>query len=182
MGKMLLGLIVGLLIVPVVAAVVLFSGHFPIRATEKPPGWERRIANMALDPAIEGEASGLASPIAGNDDDLMKGMRIYTDHCAVCHGNPGRPSQWGANDFYPPTPQLAARGVHDPVPNIFALVKFGVRYTGMAGWKDVLPDDDLWRVSTFLHNVKTLPAPVDSAWKAAAQAAAAGGASAAGAR
>ena len=169
MGKILIGCVVGLLVVPAIAAVVAFSGHFPIQATDKPPGWERRFANMALDPAVEREARGLVSPIAVTDEELMKGMKVYREDCAGCHGDRGKPSHWGRNNFYPPTPQLADRGVDDPVPNIFAVVKFGVRYTGMAGWKDQLPDDDLWRVATFLNRLKTLPAAVDSAWSAAAR-------------
>jgi mono/diheme cytochrome c family protein len=169
MGRMLIGVVIGLLVVPAIAAVVAFSGYFPIQATAKPPGWERRIANLALDPAVEREASGLTSPIAATDDDLIKGMKVYRDHCAECHGDRGKPSRWGRNNFYPPTPQLADRGVDDPVPNIFVVVKYGVRYTGMAGWKDQLPDDDLWRVATFLNRVKSLPAAVDSTWKTPAQ-------------
>jgi len=35
----------------------------------------------------------------------------------------------------------------------------------MGGWKDQMPDDDLWRVAMFLTRVKTLPPPVESAWK-----------------
>ncbi len=168
MGKMLIGFVVGLLVLPAIGALVAFSGHFPIQATSKPPGWERQIANLALDPAVERETKGLTNPIAGTGDDLMRGMKVYREDCAGCHGDPGKPSHWGRNNFYPPAPQLAERGVHDPVPNIFAVVKYGVRYTGMAGWKDQLPDDDIWRVSAFLHQVKSLPAAVDSAWKAVA--------------
>ena len=166
MSKVLIGFVLGLLVVPVSGAVVAGSGHFPIQATAKPPSWERKLANMALDPAVDREAQGLTSPLAGNEDDLMKGMKVYREDCSGCHGSPGKPSAWGRNNFYPPTPQLSERGVHDPVPNIFAVVKYGVRYTGMAGWKDHLPDEDIWRVATFLHQVKTLPAAVDSAWKA----------------
>jgi thiosulfate dehydrogenase len=168
MARALTGFIIGILVVPVIAAVVAFSGRFPIQATVKPPVWERRVANMALDPAVDRLARGLAMPIAGTDEDLLKGMKIYREDCSGCHGDRGKPSRWGHENFYPPTPQLADRGVHDPVPNIFAVVKYGIRYTGMAGWKDQLPEDDLWRVALFLHRVKSLPPAVQSAWVAPA--------------
>jgi len=166
MGRMFFGFIVGILVAPLIGAIVAFSGHFPVEATAKPPGWERRLAGMALDPAVDRRAEGLVDPTSATDDDLMKGMKIYREHCASCHGEPDKPSSWGRDNFYPPAPQLYRRGVHDPVPHIFVVVKYGVRYTGMGGWKDQMPDDDLWRVSTFLHRVRTLPAAVDSAWKA----------------
>jgi len=165
MAKMLIGFVLGLLVVLAIGAAFLLSGHFPFQATEKPPRWERRIANLALDPAVAREAEGLANPIAATDDDLMRGMRLYRDDCAGCHGGPGKPSRWGQHNFYPSVPQLADRGVEDPVPEVFVVLKYGIRYTGMAGWKDQMPDDDLWRVATFLSRVKSLPPAVESAWK-----------------
>jgi mono/diheme cytochrome c family protein len=164
MAKTLIGFVLGLLIVPAIGAAVLLSGHFPFQATEQPPRWERRIANMALDPAVARKAEGLAIPIAATDDDVKRGMELYRDDCAGCHGGPGTPSRWGRHNFYPPAPQLADRGVPDPVPEIFVVLKYGIRYTGMAGWKDQMPDDDLWRVAVFLSRVESLPPAVKSAW------------------
>jgi len=168
MGKALVGFILGLLVLPAIALAVVYTGRFPIHATAKPPTWERRVANTALDAAVDRAAEGLADPIpTPSEEDLLKGMKIYRDDCAGCHGDKGKPSTWGRNNFYPPAPQLADRGVHDPVPNIFVIVRDGVRYTGMGGWHGEMPDSDLWRVSSFLHNLKTLPPAVDSVWKAA---------------
>ncbi len=169
MTKTLIGFVLGLLVVPAIGAVVLFSGRFPFQATEQPPRWEGRIAGMALDPAVERKAQGLANPVAATDADLMRGMKLYRDGCAGCHGEPGKPSRWGRYNLYPPAPQLAERGDRDPVPEIFVVVKYGIRYTGMGGWKDQVPDDDLWRVATFLSRMKSLPPAVESAWKSPAQ-------------
>jgi thiosulfate dehydrogenase len=165
MGKVLVGFILGILVLPAIAAAIAFTGHFPIKAKAKPPMWERRLANRALDPAIEKAAEGLTNPIASpTDDDLLKGMKIYREDCAGCHGDHGKPSSWGRNNLYPPAPQLADRGDHDPVPEIYAFVHDGVRYTGMGAWEGELPDDDIWRVSTFLSKLKSLPPAVDSVW------------------
>ena len=169
MAKTLIGFVLALLVVLAIGAAVLFSGRFPFQATDKPPRWERRIAGMALDPAVARKAEGLTDPISATDEDLLKGMRLYRDGCAGCHGSPGKPSRWGQSNFYPPAPQLAERGVHDPVPEIFVVVKYGIRYTGMAGWNGQLADDDLWRVALFLHRVKSLPPAVQSVWLAPAK-------------
>jgi thiosulfate dehydrogenase len=170
MGKMLSGFVLGLLVLPVIGAAVLLSGRFPFQATEKPPRWEHRIASLALDPAVARKAAGLANPIAPTDDEVMRGMKLYRDDCAGCHGSPGKPSLWGRNNLYPPAPQFADHGVHDPVPETFVVLKYGIRYTGMAGWKDIVPDDDLWRVAAFLSRVKSLPPTVESAWQEKPQA------------
>jgi thiosulfate dehydrogenase len=170
MIKALLGFVLGLLVVPAIGSAVLFSGRFPFQATDKPPRWEARIAGMALDPAVERKAEGLVNPIAASETDLMRGMKLYRSDCAGCHGDSGKPSLWGRNNLYPPAPQLAARGVHDPVPEVFVVVKYGIRYTGMGGWKDQMPEDDLWRVAMFLTRVQSLPPAVESAWKGPDQA------------
>jgi mono/diheme cytochrome c family protein len=166
MTKTLIGFILGLLVVPAIGAAIVFSGRFPFQATAKPPRWERQIANLALDPAVEKQAEGLTNPIAATDDELLKGMKLYREDCSGCHGDRGRPSEWGRHNFYPPAPQLADRGVHDPLPEIFVVLKYGIRYTGMAGWKDQVPDEDLWRIALFLSRVKDLPPAVESAWLA----------------
>jgi len=160
MGKTSIGFVLGLLVVPAIGAAVVLSGHFPFQATDKPPRWERRIAGMALDPAIERKAEGLVSPI---------GMKLYRAGCAGCHGDVGKPSRWGQHNLYPPAPQLADRGVHDPVAEVFVVVKYGIRYTGMGGWKDQVSEDDMWRVATFLTRVGSLPPAVESAWKGQAR-------------
>ncbi len=165
MGKTMFGFILGVLIVPALGAAVVLTGHFPFEATTRPPGWEKQIANMALDPALEKKMAGLTNPITANDENLLKGMKLYRDDCANCHGDSGKPSRWGRNNFYPPAPQFADRGVDDPVPQVFVVVKYGVRYTGMAGWKDQLSEDDMWRVATFLTRVESLPPAVASVWK-----------------
>ena len=79
-------------------------------------------ATVTSVPAVARKAEGLTDPISATDEDLLKGMRLYRDGCAGCHGSPGKPSRWGQSNFYPPAPQLAERGVHDPVPEIFVVV------------------------------------------------------------
>jgi thiosulfate dehydrogenase len=166
MRRILIGFILGLLVLPVIAALVAFSGRFPFEATARPPRWERQLAGMALDPAIGKKAAGVVNPLSATDDNLMKGMKVYRDDCAGCHGDRGKPSGWGRHNFYPPVPQLADRGDEDPVPEIFVVVKNGVRYTGMGAWNDQIPEADMWCVAMFLSRVKSLPPAVEAAWKA----------------
>jgi mono/diheme cytochrome c family protein len=41
-------------------------------------------------------------------------MKMYRDDCAGCHGDYGRPSEWGSQDFYPRVPQFALEPPHKP--------------------------------------------------------------------
>ena len=132
MAKVLIGVLLGLLILRLIGALVVFSGHFPFEATNQQPQWERKLANMALDPAVENKAKGLTDPMAPSDDNLVKGMKLYRENRASCHGEADKVSGWGRNDLYPRAPQLGQRGDEDPVAEIFVVVKHGVRNTPWA--------------------------------------------------
>jgi mono/diheme cytochrome c family protein len=93
-------------------------------------------------------------------------MKLYINNCSGCHGRPGAPSPWGTRNFYPRVPQLAEHAAHFDADTMFVIVKRGIRYSGMAGWDGLLPDEDLWRIVTFLTSMHDLPPAVDTQWKA----------------
>ena len=47
---------------------------------------------------------------------------------------------------------------------MYLVVKHGIRYTGMASWQELLPDEDIWRVVTLLSRLRNLPPGVEAAW------------------
>jgi len=52
---------------------------------------------------------------------------------------------------------------------MFLIVRNGVRYTGMGAWKDLMSEDDTWKVVSFLSRLQSLPPDVRSAWQAEPQ-------------
>jgi hypothetical protein len=55
-------------------------------------------------------------------------------------------------NFYPSVPQLISRTPDDPDANLFYVVKYGIRFSGMPGWNGVLSDDDIWKSVLFIKN------------------------------
>jgi thiosulfate dehydrogenase len=94
-------------------------------------------------------------------------MKMYRDDCAGCHGDYGRPSEWGSQDFYPRVPQFALEPPHNPDWQLFWIVKHGVRYSGMGAWDGQVPDSMIWQVVAFLSRLDSLPPSVDVAWRKA---------------
>ena len=89
----------------------------------------------------------------------------YSDHCAVCHGFYGKPSDAGRNMF-PDAPPLWQKhpnsdvvGVSDDPPGeTYWKVANGIRLTGMPSYKPLLSDTEMWQVSQLLANAdKPLP-------------------------
>jgi mono/diheme cytochrome c family protein len=73
-------------------------------------GW---VANTALAAALERDTKGLRNSIQPSDENLITGVHLYAESCAICHGaSDAKPSN-PAQGFYIETPQLAKDGVED---------------------------------------------------------------------
>jgi hypothetical protein len=52
---------------------------------------------------------------------------------------------------------------------MFLVVRNGIRYSGMGAWKDLMSEEDTWKVVLFLSNMKSLPPSVRSEWEGGAK-------------
>jgi len=159
----------GLVLLPAVAVVMLYFGLSPWHGTSQPAYWENRVARRALHAAVRREAANLRLPINITDDTLLAGMKIYRTNCAGCHGDFGQPSAWGTAGFYPRVPQFPNSPPTLRSEEMFLIVRNGVRYTGMGAWKDLISEDDTWKVVSFLSRLQSLPPEVRSVWEAKPQ-------------
>ena len=155
-----------MIVAPVIAVAILVTGLWPRRATDAPPAWEGRLGSIALRRTLAREAASLRSPLSPpTDEDLRAGLSIYRNNCAGCHGEPGKPSPWGTKNFYPRVPQLTDVPSDLTTPQMFLVVKQGIRYSAMGGWDGLMPERAMWRVATFLSRVRSLPPAVAEGWK-----------------
>ncbi len=165
MRKFACGLLLGALLIPVFALCVFLLGWASVSATSDPPRWESFLARKAFAASVARQAPRLQNPISPTSANLMFGMKFYRDDCAGCHGDAGKPSQWGTTDFYPRVPQFDSEPSLKPDWQIFWIVKHGVRYTGMGAWGALTSDDNIWKTVTFLSHLKDLPPDVQAAWR-----------------
>ncbi|MFP5208716.1 MAG: c-type cytochrome [Acidobacteriota bacterium] len=158
MGRFLLGIIVGIVLIPLVVLGWLKFGHPPVAVADPPLPMERQITHIALHGRINSEMIH-TPPIQPTDDNLLAGAQIYHDQCAVCHGSQGKPSPLGPH-LFPHAPQLWEKhhngnvvGVSDDPPGAtYWKVANGIRLTGMPAFNRILNDDQMWQVSLLLAN------------------------------
>jgi thiosulfate dehydrogenase len=163
MAKFLLGLIIGLLILPVWGYLYFKVGHPPVAVADHPFPLEKQIVHVPLNTRIDKEAPS-KSPIEVSPDNLIAGAQIYRQQCASCHGLYGRPSAF-ASHMYPDAPQLwkphrnGVVGVSDdPIGETWWKVANGIRLTGMPSYDKVLNETQVWQVSLLLQQAdKPLP-------------------------
>jgi mono/diheme cytochrome c family protein len=164
MGRILLGVLLGLILAPLAALAWLQFGKVPVAVADQPIPQEKLLTHVPLNARIEKEMVK-NPPILPNEDMLVAGAQVYRDQCAACHGFHGKPSSFGPH-MYPDAPALWEKhrnsnvvGVSDDPPGeTYWKVANGIRLTGMPAYKGTLTENQLWEVSLLLANAdKPLP-------------------------
>ncbi|MGI8771433.1 MAG: c-type cytochrome [Acidobacteriaceae bacterium] len=166
MRGFLLGLIIGIIAVPLGAFFYLHYGHPPVAVADPSFPLERQIVDVPLQRRIDQEAPS-HSPIEPSETNLLLGAQIYRDRCSGCHGFYGQASPFGKY-LFPQPPQLWAphgNGVvgvsDDPPGNTYWVVKNGIRLSGMPEFRNDLNETQIWQVALLLSSAnKPLPADV----------------------
>jgi mono/diheme cytochrome c family protein len=77
--------------------------------------------------------------------------------CAGCHGELGKPLREDRS-LYPPVPQLPHAGTQYTEPQIYWIVKHGIRMTAMSAYGPFYAEKELWSIAAFPHQIRALPA------------------------
>ena len=161
MGKFLLGLILGVVAIPVAGYFYFARGHAPVATSDPDMPFEKMLAHKALSARIDKEMPKSA-PIQGDETNLLAGATLYRDHCGVCHGMPAKDKTAIAVGMYPHPPKLLeGKGVTDDEPGeSYWKVANGIRLTGMPGFKQSLSEAQMWQVSLLVAQADKLPKSV----------------------
>jgi mono/diheme cytochrome c family protein len=162
------GVVLTLAIVLIGAFFLVKSGLIPANADGKPSRLELWMAGTSLNATLRNEAPKVQNPVALTDQNLLNGVHLYAQNCAVCHGSAkgaASPSPIAEGE-YPKPPQLATDGVEDdPQGYSYWKIKHGIRLTGMPSWRYSLSDQQIWTLALFLNHMDKLPPAVQQAWQ-----------------
>ena len=158
-----IGLILGLLVIPIVVFGYLAVGQPPVATADSPLPFEARIVRIPLHARIDREVNK-NPPVSASPTNLEIGAHLYRQQCAACHGLYGRPVSF-AKGMFPEAPQLWEPHGHgvvgvsdDPPGETYWKVANGIRLSGMPAFSKVLNQTEMWQVSLLLANAdKPLP-------------------------
>lgn len=170
MKAFIIGLIIGVILVPLGIYLYFITGAAPVATTAPPMPFEKMLAHRALDSHIEKEAPKNV-PIAADQAAYEAGAQVYREHCAVCHGYATGSQTAIAKGMFPKPPRLLqGKGVTDDEPGeTYWKVSNGIRLTGMPGFHQSLSDTQMWQVSLLLANTDKLPDAVKQGLAAESQ-------------
>lgn len=163
-----LGVLVTVAVLLLGGYAVLKTGLVPANADAKPGPLESWAAGTSLQATLDREAPKGPGPVALTDAGLIAGIKLYGQHCAICHGTAtGQASATPvAKGEYPAPPQLASDGVEDdPEGWTVWKIEHGIRWTGMPSWKGVLSDEQIWTLALFLKHMDKLPPSAEAEWR-----------------
>ena len=144
------------------------SGLIPANA-DAIPGWlETWMARTSLDATLQRDAPKEQNPVELSEQNLLDGVHLYAQNCAVCHGSAkgAAASSPIAKGLYQKPPQLATDGVEDDPEGVsFWKIKHGIRLTSMPSFGYSLSDRQIWTLALFLKHMDKLPPVVQQAWQ-----------------
>lgn len=162
------GVVATVLIGVAAAYLLVASGRIPANADAEPGKLETWLAGTSLNATLSREAPTTANPVALTDQNLIEGVHLFAENCAVCHGSAKgdeSPSPI-ARGLYLKPPQLASEGVEDDSEGqSFWRIKHGIRMTAMPSFAKTLSDQQIWTIALFLKHMDKLPPAVQPAWE-----------------
>ena len=154
------GFIIGIVTMTLILALGLLfalTGFVSMRADNPPSKMETTLAGHAMDASVARAAPKVTNPVAADEASLVAGARLYRDHCTLCHGDPAHAKSLLADSFSPLAPQFMNDMADMPENQNFYILQHGIRWTAMPSWKNVLTEQQIWQLVTFLSHMHDLP-------------------------
>ncbi len=147
------GLLVFVVVVLIAAAIanLLVRG---VSARDQPTRMEVVLARTLRHFAVPMKVRSTKNPVPMSAAALQEGREHFADHCAQCHGNDGRGQTEMGRNLYPRAPDMTLPETQKlPDGELFAIIRNGVRLTGMPGWGGEHSEQDDWKLVLFIRHL-----------------------------
>lgn len=136
------------------AAAFIYAGVFDVAATRHHSALSFYLLHYAMRRSVKARIDDIEVPPLDGHERLARGIALYRQHCAQCHGAPGVAPEPIALSMRPEPPNLLEPGRDWSAREIYWVIRHGVKMSGMPGWEHRLSDSELWDLTAF---TKALP-------------------------
>jgi mono/diheme cytochrome c family protein len=156
------GFAASFILLPLSVLAYFALGLAETRGDVSPPAWETALVTPAVHAAVKRNAENLSTAAVASEDSIIAGGKLYVMGCMGCHGEPGKPFAED-HSHYPRVPQLPHVGTQYSEPEIYWIVKHGIRMTAMSAYGPFYKEDQLWSIAAFIHRIdKLTPAEMEA--------------------
>jgi mono/diheme cytochrome c family protein len=153
-----IGIAATVIIMALIGLLVMFGGLYNVAADKPHTAVGRAMLSTTMDNSVRHHAGGLKAP-AMDAAAIREGGSEYKEMCAGCHGGPGVEPMEATRGMLPRPPSLAEAADEWETPEIFWLVKHGVKMSAMPAFGSTHNDATLWKIAAFVKSLpKTKPA------------------------
>ncbi|HLJ22040.1 MAG TPA: cytochrome c [Stellaceae bacterium] len=142
------------------APAVALSGAYNVAATSEhtfPVYW---LLHATMAQSVWLHSRGIEPPALDDPAEIERGLALYRDNCAQCHGAPGVEPHAFALGLNPAPQNLVEPARRWTSAEIYWTVRHGVKMTGMPSWEARMSDQDLWSIVAFLKQLPQM-SPTD---------------------
>lgn len=169
-----LGILTGVAGVILVAAaagfIVVYTGAYDVAATDRHVPFVRWAFETTMRNSVESRALELSPRPADAEVSMEDAGRLYGHACVHCHGGPGVERAHWATEMLPMPPELTHAATEWSAPEIFWIVKHGIKMSGMPPFGPHESDETLWSVAAFVERLPAMTAEEFARWTEAAPA------------
>jgi thiosulfate dehydrogenase len=159
MRSFVLGFLAAVTVLPGGWIVFFVLGFSPINADSAPSATETAVFQSAVRRSVQRWAADIQGSPKLTEDALVEGGKLYVAGCAGCHGELGGRFRED-HDSFPPVPQLPHVGTQYSEPELYWIVKHGIRMTSMSAYGPFYSEKQLWSLAAFLRRIDNLPPEV----------------------
>ena len=124
-------------------------------ADVNPSAMESRLTRFAVQAAVRRYAPKTEKLFQLTDENLIAGGILYVNGCAGCHGQPGKSPSEDAPEYSRP-PKFARDASPYSEPEMFWVIKHGVRRTGMSAYGPFYSEKEMWNLAAFVKRMQNL--------------------------
>ncbi|HZQ06262.1 MAG TPA: c-type cytochrome [Anaerolineae bacterium] len=144
-------------VILVMGAILLLLGFFLLSARtalDTPNPLAIQIAETGKLFLVPPDASAQTNPVTSSQDVLQNAQKTYTARCVICHGQDGKGNTPIGSHIYPRAADLtAARTQSKSDGALHWIIANGIVHTGMPGWGQLLNDQEIWQVVTYVRQL-----------------------------
>jgi mono/diheme cytochrome c family protein len=150
--KKLLSWLAGLIALTTVAATtVIYGGFYNIYATDQHLAPTYHLIDIAKRRAVKLRARDVEVPRLDDPAAIERGLGLFAQHCAHCHGAPGMAPASYALSMTPTPANLVDTARNWSPAELFLVIRGGIKMTGMPAWEFRLEERQIWDLVAFTH-------------------------------
>lgn len=145
---------------------MVYVGVYDIAATRQHTGPVYLLLDYAMRKSVKQRAESIQVPNLSSEQRLRNGLALYRAHCLQCHGAPGVAPEPFSFGMRPAPANLAATAREWPSAELYWVIRYGIKMSGMPGWQYRLSDQEIWDVVAFAERMASLSPMQYQEWSA----------------